>query len=496
LFEGSNRILFSYLDVVVADDPTYSSGAFATVGIRDVDGQLNGRNLLWSHHQAAVTDGMHLFIAPQNRPPVTVCDSAATAKNTPVSIPVLTNDSDPDGDPLTITGVSPTNGTASIVGTNVVFSPAVNFSGSASVGYTISDGFGGTASALITVSVTNQPPLAVNDSASTDEDTPVVLNVLTDDADPDGDPLTIIAVSTGTNGRVVINTNETVTYQPATNFYGLDGFTYTISDGYGGTATGAVSVSVWPVNDPPLLAAISDRTIFEGETLMVVNMASDPDMPVNMLTFSLETNAPAGAVINPTNGVFTWTPDETQWPGTNTITVRVTDDGSPNLSAARSFTVVALRTNRAPVFVGCAVAAPGQFRLRGIGTVGWTYTLQTSTNLVNWVNHTNLIAGPGGLIEYLARMQASVSICFFRLRWPADPTVSRPTILGLARQSDGRIQLQATGTPGLAYTLQTSTNLVNWVNHTNLVAGSTGLIECVEETKPDTPACFYRLKWP
>lgn len=93
-----------------------------------------------------------------NRPPVAVNDTATTQVGVPVTIPVLSNDSDPDGDALTIVGVSPTNGTAIISGTNVVFTPPANLTGT--VRYTITDGFGGTNFALITISVTNPTPSA------------------------------------------------------------------------------------------------------------------------------------------------------------------------------------------------------------------------------------------------------------------------------------------------------------------------------------------------
>ena len=62
--------------------------------------------------------------------------------------------------------------------------------------------------------------------------------------------------------------------------------------------------------------------------------------------------------------------------------------------------------------------------------------------------------------------------------------------------ASGLFRLQGTGTAGLTYTLQTSTNLVDWVSHTNAVAGPTGLIECLEDMDPAAPACFYRLRWP
>src|SRR5207253_8449516 len=99
--------------------------------------------------------------------------TASTAEDVPVTISPLDNDSDLDGDILTITSVSPTNGTAVIVGgTNVVFTPATNFNGTATIGYSISDGNGGTASALITVTVSpaNDAPVAVDDAANTAED--------------------------------------------------------------------------------------------------------------------------------------------------------------------------------------------------------------------------------------------------------------------------------------------------------------------------------------
>ena len=62
--------------------------------------------------------------------------------------------------------------------------------------------------------------------------------------------------------------------------------------------------------------------------------------------------------------------------------------------------------------------APGQFRLQATGTAGLTYTLLTSTNLVDWVNHTNLVADPGGAIECLEDMDPAAPACFYRLRWP------------------------------------------------------------------------------
>src|SRR5439155_15607075 len=147
---------------------------------------------------------------------------------------------------LTITSVSPTNGTAIVSGPNVVFTPATNFFGTATIGYSISDGNGGSASALITVTVTaggpNDPPVAVNDFTNTVEDVSVTIQPLANDSDPDGDPLTITSVSP-TNGTALIS-GANVVFTPATNFFGTATIGYTISDGNGGTASALITVIV------------------------------------------------------------------------------------------------------------------------------------------------------------------------------------------------------------------------------------------------------------
>jgi hypothetical protein len=114
------------------------------------------------------------------------------------------------------------------------------------------------------------------------------------------------------------------------------------------SASRTFSVTVNEVNSAPSLAAIADQVISELAALTLTNSATDADVPAQILTYSL-TNAPAGATINPTNGIFTWTPGETDGPGTNSITVRVTDNGSPPLSASRTFSVIVNEVNSAPV---------------------------------------------------------------------------------------------------------------------------------------------------
>src|SRR5439155_188304 len=102
------------------------------------------------------------------------------------------------------------------------------------------------------------------------------------------------------------------------------------------------------VNNAPALTVPGNQTINELSTLVVTNTATDTDLPANTLTFAL-VSGPSGVAVNPATGVLTWTPTEAQGPSTNTLTVKVMDNGSPALSATNSFTVVVNEVNSAPV---------------------------------------------------------------------------------------------------------------------------------------------------
>jgi hypothetical protein len=107
----------------------------------------------------------------------------------------------------------------------------------------------------------NSPPEALDDTASTNEDTSVTVDVLANDADPDGDQLSVDAVTQGQNGAVV-NNGTYVTYTPNANFNGFDSFDYTVMDPSGGAAMAIVTVSVTAVNDAPIADPGPDQTVF------------------------------------------------------------------------------------------------------------------------------------------------------------------------------------------------------------------------------------------
>jgi hypothetical protein len=179
--------------------------------------------------------------AAVNHAPVALADTATTAEDTAVVIPVLANDSDVDNVAptapnagLAVTGVSgATGGTATVLADGTVrFTPALNFNGTGSFNYAISDGNGGTASASATVTVTpvNDPPVARNDTFATAAGTPVTMNVLANDSDVEGTALTVFSVTQPAAGGSVTNNGTTVTFTPTAGFSGTATFTYVAQD--------------------------------------------------------------------------------------------------------------------------------------------------------------------------------------------------------------------------------------------------------------------------
>src|SRR5256884_54578 len=114
------------------------------------------------------------------------------------------------------------------------------------------------------------------------------------------------------------------------------------------SVTNTFTVTVNEVNLAPVLTVPADQTMAEQTTLNVNASATDSDIPANTLTFAL-VSAPLGMSINPVSGAITWTPGEAQGPGTNLVSVSVTDNGVPALSATNSFTVIVTEVNSAPV---------------------------------------------------------------------------------------------------------------------------------------------------
>jgi large repetitive protein len=291
------------------------------------------------------TANVSIAVALVNDPPVAQSDSASTSEETAITITVLANDSDPDGDALSVqSATQPNSGTVMNDGTSVTYTPDPDFNGVDSFTYTVSDNNGGTATAnvAITVDAVNDRPVAQNDSASTDEEASITIPVLANDSDSDGDALSIQSATQPANGSVV-NNGTSVTYTPSSEFNGSDSFTYTISDGHGGTATAIVDVLVASVNDVPVAQDDSGST--NEETAVTISvLVNDNDPDGDALSIQSATQPTNGSAVN--NGTdITYTPD-TDFNGTDTFTYTISDGNGGTATANVAVTVISI--NDAP----------------------------------------------------------------------------------------------------------------------------------------------------
>ncbi len=245
-----------------------------------------------------------------NDAPVIVDDTATIAEDSSNNtIDVLSNDTDADGDTLTITNVTTDSGTVSVNPDGTLnYTPAPNSTGVATITYTVSDGNGGSGTGTVTVNVTNvnDAPVAMDDVASvTENSSNNIIDVLSNDSDVDGDTLTIINAIVD-SGTVSMNSDGTLSYTPEPNAFGAVTIIYSVSDGNGGTDNAMVQVTVNSVpNNPPTISGTPNISVLEGDTYSFVPTANDPDNEV--LIFTIE-NQPSWASFDPDTGALSGVP--------------------------------------------------------------------------------------------------------------------------------------------------------------------------------------------
>ncbi len=289
-------------------------------------------------------------VVNENELPGTADDAASTDEDVAVTVDVLANDTDVDGDSLRVASVSaPENGTTEVTAAGgVLYTPAANWHGTDRFTYTAEDGNGGTSEASVEVTVrpVNDVPEAAGDTASTNEDEAVAVDVLANDTDVDGDSLRVASVSAPENGTAAVAVGG-VLYTPSANWHGTDSFTYEVDDGNGGTASASVEVTVSPVNDVPEAAGDSASTV-EDEAVTVDVLANDTDPDGDGLRVA-SVSAPENGTTEVTAGGVLYTP-EANWHGTDRFTY-VADDGNGGTAEA-SVEVTVSPANDAPVAVG------------------------------------------------------------------------------------------------------------------------------------------------
>jgi gliding motility-associated-like protein len=254
---------------------------------------------------------VNIVVHPVNDAPIASPDFAVTQEEIAISIPVLANDSDVDN---TLDGTSlivaagASNGSAVVQPDTglILYTPNKDFSGTDSFTYTLKDAGGATslpATVTITVSPVNDPPVAVNDQATTEENTPVNINILQNDFDVDNDIIatSVIITSNPAHGTVIFNPSTGLAnFTPATDFVGNDSFTYTVQDPGGLTslaATVSVTVTAAPNRAPD---AVDDGPIKNSSltpiTIDVLANDHDPDNDQNELSIVSVANPSSGTV--------------------------------------------------------------------------------------------------------------------------------------------------------------------------------------------------------
>jgi hypothetical protein len=174
--------------------------------------------------------------------------------------------------------------------------------------------------------------------------------------------------------------SRSLTVLPATNQSGVATVSVVVTDGIF-TNSSRFSLTVLPVNDPPVISPMVNSTISPGFALGRIVQASDPDIPAQGLTFSL-LESPAGAKLGSGNGLFTWRPGIAQANSTNPVMVRVTDNGTPPCSATQGFSIT-VRPATIPT-VSPTGWSTGSFGFSISGDPGPDYIVLGSTDLNDW----------------------------------------------------------------------------------------------------------------
>ena len=272
-----------------------------------------------------------------NDAPQAMADVVSVAEDGVLNADVAANDTDPDSgdsvDSSTLTIVTqPLHGSASVIAGMIRYSPDTGYRGPDSLTYQIDDQQGATsevAGVLINVGSINTAPLASDDSGSTDEDTAVVLTVLSNDSDADGvlDISSVSVLNAPAHGSATTDSsNGEITYTPAADYDGNDSFTYVVRDDAGAVSDPAtVTLTINPVNDAPV--AVADTATLPGSTAISINvLGNDSDADGSPDPASLDlVDPPADGSASVADGMIRYTPGGS-FSNSDSLTYRVQDN--------------------------------------------------------------------------------------------------------------------------------------------------------------------------
>jgi hypothetical protein len=275
--------------------------------------------------QAPFSAEVTVVDAPPPPPPSAGRDEADIDEDTSVVVDVLANDSDPQGDALSVTELSrPFNGTASLVGSTISYTPAANFHGTDTFTYRAGDGTSSSEPATVTITVrtVNDAPVADDEATGVEEDTTATVAVLDGDLDADGHLLRVQDLTQPAHGSATLAANGVITYIPAQNWHGTDSFTYRASDGASSSPPATVTVTVSPLNDAPVAVADTASTT-TGAAVVVAVLLNDSDVDGDVLS-AQPVQPPAHGTVEVTAGGLRYTPAPS-WSGVDSFTYQAAD---------------------------------------------------------------------------------------------------------------------------------------------------------------------------
>jgi len=285
-------------------------------------------------HEHTSTAAVTLNVSNTNGLPVAQNDTVTVLQNTATVLTTLSNDTDPEGDTISITAVStPAHGTATLTAGTLTYMPTAAYIGPDSFTYTITDGHGNAATGTvnITVSASLGVPVPLNDVASVTMNTATSIAVLANDTDPEGQALTLTAVSTPAHGTASI-VGGNISYTPTGGYVGVDSFVYTVSDTDGHTATGMVTITVMA---PTTLLAQNDSATTAKDVPVTIAILSN-DTGNTVVVTSVGAAAHGTAMIAGTAVLYT---PASGYTGADSFTYTITDASGATATATVSVTI-------------------------------------------------------------------------------------------------------------------------------------------------------------
>lgn len=288
------------------------------------------------------TATVSITVTPVVQTPVANNDSYSTNEDTALNAAspgVLANDTVSGANPRAVVVTGTANGVLNLSATgSFSYMPAAQTSGPDSFTYKIvtDSSESNVATVNITVNPVNDPPSAANDSASTSKNTPVTISVLANDADIEGSPLTVSALTQPANGTAVVNADNTITYTPNAEYVGIDTFTYRADDGAAQSAAAVVTVNV--IQTPTV---VNDAYSVNEDTNLIVAAPGvlSNDITMGDMPSAVAVAPPANGILEfATDGAFNYRPN-LNFSGSDSFTYRFTSGGIQSSIGSVAITV-------------------------------------------------------------------------------------------------------------------------------------------------------------